>query len=235
VWVAVPVQTNPLTATWPADVAGSPAYAGTSNTVDGLTRTLTVTGEFWRDPGILTDVLDYAADLLDSVKDAVVEGSILYHGMYAAALTFGLALNVAGDEGGSFATGWSSTDIPSGLAVVEVSIEWGESPGDAEDFRTTMHVSNRRAHYSAEMFMHPQRSFNAIGFESDPFEGHTLGAVAPPPTPADPSDLRGPGGSLPTSMADMGIPTDPGSYLRSMGLPTSPGEARDALRDAERR
>lgn len=163
IWVYLPINTNPNTATYPPDSGGSPAYAGTSHSVEGLSRTLTVTIDSWRDPASLSQVQAYASDLLDSVKDTVVEGSLTYYGMFASALTCGMALQVAGS---GYSTGWESL---AGLAVVEVEVEWPQREG--MDYRTTLHCSSRRHHYSSEMFLRPERTYLPMGFDGDPWGG----------------------------------------------------------------
>jgi hypothetical protein len=168
VWVYVPINTNPLQAVSPAnDVHGDPQYGGTSHTVEGFQNTLVVTLDQWRDPGQLAQVLAYAADLLDSVKDTVVEGSVVYYGWYAAALTCGQALHVAGDDGdGSYTTGWESI---ANLCIVEVEVEWTQRAG--YPYRTTLRVSTRRMHYQPDMFLKAAQSFLPLGSSSDPWMG----------------------------------------------------------------
>lgn len=234
VWVAIPIQTNPLQAIEPPDVAGVPQYDGTSYTVDGqVPKTLTVNADFWRDPGQLAQLQDYAADLLDSVKDAVVEGSIVHYGMFEDALTFGLALNVAGDDGdGAYDTGWEDLDLP----IVGVDLEWPVAGDDALDIRTSMQVSNRRAHYSAEVFLSPEQRFLELGAEGNPFDAtspdNVVGKAVPQAGLSTGNDIGAPKADLsgiPTSMGDLGIPTSPGDMglpttMSDLGLPTSPGE-----------
>ncbi|MBV8383588.1 MAG: hypothetical protein JOZ63_13345 [Planctomycetaceae bacterium] len=168
VWAYIPINTNPLQAISPADdVHGDPQYSGTSSTMEGFRNTLVVTLDQWRDPGQLAQVLAYAADLLDSVKDTVVEGSVVYYGWYGTALTCGNALQVAGDDGaGSYTTGWESI---AGLCIVAVEVEWTQRAG--YPYRTTMHVSTRRQHYQPEMFLRPARSWMPLGSSSDPWMG----------------------------------------------------------------
>lgn len=165
IWAYLPVNTGPNQVASPVDVSGVPQYDGTSHTVEGLADTLVVTMPDWRDPGQLSQVQAFADDLLKSVKDGVIEGSVEYHGFYAAALPFGIALNIAG----AATTGWEDAALP----VVGVDVAWSQGP---EDYMTTMSVSNRKGHYSAEMFMRPERSFAPIGIpggDSDPFGGIT--------------------------------------------------------------
>ena len=163
----------PLQAISPAnDVHGNPQYGGTSHTVEGFQNTLIVTLDQWRDPGQLAQVLAYAADLLDSVKDTVVEGSVVYYGWYAAALTCGQALQVAGDDGnGPYTTGWESI---ANLCVVEVEVEWTQRAG--YPYRTTMRVSTRRMHYQPDMFLKPAQVLDAARVVLRPVDGNGLRA-----------------------------------------------------------
>ena len=164
------VNTQALQSVSPADVGGTPQYQGTSHTVDGLAKTLTVTIDSWRDPINLNNVAAYAADLLDSVKDAVVEGMVTYQGLYLPALTMGIALNIAGN---GYTTGWeaplsSFTGFP-GVPVVECELEWPLS--GPMNHVTRMRVSNRRAHYQAQAFLRPDRT----GLTFGPQEGVVTG------------------------------------------------------------
>lgn len=177
-WVYLPIQSNPNTAVQPPDAgtppATAPAYAGTSHAVEGLQKTLTCTVEPWRDPAQLSQVRAYAADLLDSVKDTVVEGSIVYYGLFEPALVFGLAAAVAGDDGaGAYPTGWETLNLP----ILEVDVEWAQRQG--YDYRTTLHASNRRSHYGVGMFMRPERAVGP-GFGAGEVV-HPFGAFLPGP------------------------------------------------------
>lgn len=145
----VPVYMASNAAVSPADVDGVPQYSGTAHTEDGLERTLTVTLPSWRDPANLSAVQAYAADLLDSGKDAALSGTITYLGLYEDALTPGLAVSIAGD---GYDTGWESAALP----VVEGGLEW--PIGGPVGLLTIMRCSNRRAHYSADVFMAPDRT-----------------------------------------------------------------------------
>ena len=166
----VPVYMASNVAVSPADVDGAPQYAGTAHTEDGLERTLTVTLRDWRDPANLSAVQAYAADLLDSGKDAALSGTITHMGLYEGALTPGLAVSIAGD---GYDTGWESAALP----VVEGGLEW--PVGGPIGLLTTMVCSNRRAHYSADVFMAPDRTGGALDL------GGSLdlsGVTAPVPT-----------------------------------------------------
>jgi hypothetical protein len=156
----------------PADVGGSPQYAGTSHTVEGLARTLVVTVDQWRDPGQATAMAAYAADLLDSVKDAIVEGEITLLGLYEPALTMGLAVTVTGL---GYTTGWenlSSSAGHPGLPVIAVELDWNAS--GPVDHTMRLRCSNRRAHNSATMFLKPARTGATWGG----FEGFDIAEAA---------------------------------------------------------
>lgn len=163
VWIYQPVNTNNLYAVYPGDTTGpprTPNYAGTSNTVDGLQKTLTVTIDQWTDPGQFgtygpsgSGMQLYAYDLWSSVSDAVVEGEVTYYGFYAPGLAFGNALTVAGKDGSapSYTTGWEGLSLP----IREVLVEWPQETG--QDYITTMRVSNRRDVYAVDQFLKPPR------------------------------------------------------------------------------
>ena len=176
VWVYIPINTNINISVAPPDAGTppiTPSYAGTSHTVEGLAKTLTVTIAEWRDPAQLSQMQAYASDLLESVKDTVVEGAIIHYGLFESALTFGLAAAVAGDDGvGPYPTGWDALALP----IVGVEVDWVE--GGGQDYITTIEVSNRRGHYSAEMFLRPGRR---VGYSFGVAEGVDHPAGASPP------------------------------------------------------
>jgi hypothetical protein len=152
--VFVPINTGLNLAIEPPNTgtpAVIPAYAGTSHTQEGLTKTLTITVQDWRDPANTTPMLAYASEVLDSVKDAVIEGDVEFLGLYTAGLTPGLALNIAGS---GYNLGWESGAIPA-LPVTECELSWGK--GGILHI-TTMKCSNRRQRFGAEAFMRPDRS-----------------------------------------------------------------------------
>jgi hypothetical protein len=130
----------------------SSTYAGTANTVEGIARTLVVTVPSWRDPANQTAMNVFAADILDSCKDTVLEGTVTYLGLYTTALTMGMALNVAGN---GYVTGWEAGTVPA-IPVVEVQVEWPLA--DGLDNITTMRCSSRRGHMDAAAFLRPDRT-----------------------------------------------------------------------------
>jgi hypothetical protein len=152
--VLLAVNKGVLTSTQPADIAGVPQYTGTSNTVEGRTNTLYVMVPAWRDPGNQAAMDDYCAHLLDSVKDTVVEGSVVYYGLFEAALTPGVALSIAGD---GYTTGWESLALP----IYETELSFPQSGPHL--YITRMMCSNRRAQYTGELFVRPSRTGITIG------------------------------------------------------------------------
>jgi len=138
---AVNVQT--LTATVPAS-----GYEGTAHTVDGMEDTMPIYLREWRDPANLANVLAFAQDQLDSVKDAIVEGSVTLQRLYTPALGFGVGLSI---EGARYETGWEGVNLP----VVQVDVSWNSR--GASSHTTTLQVSNRRANYAATAFLQPER------------------------------------------------------------------------------
>lgn len=147
----VAVNTGNLTAIWPANTgtpAVTPAYGGTSYTVEGMQETLTLTVGQWRDPINLSAMLDFAKDVHDSVKDAVIEGEVIYHGKYLTALTPGVALSIAGN---GYTTGWEGLALP----ILEAEVRWNS--GVETQFTVSMRVSNRRQSLSPGAFMKPDR------------------------------------------------------------------------------
>jgi hypothetical protein len=161
VWALIPVYSDPNQAVAPADVSGVPQYAGTSYTVEGKTDTFVVPCPAWRDPANLAQMQAYAAEILDAVKDTVVEGAITYLGLYQNALVPGLKANVTGVD---FTTGWEAVNLP----VVEASLVW--QPKGPTSWVTRMTCSSRRSFLSEAFYMRPARSF-ASPLESDPFMG----------------------------------------------------------------
>lgn len=156
-------------------IAPASGYEGTSNTVEGIERTLTITAESWRDPINQDSMEDYAQDMLDSVKDTIVEGSIVVHDLYTAGLRFGGAVSVTGD---SYTTGWEGLAIP----IREASLQWNSGTGT--HYTTTLHCSNRRAHFTSGSYLAPSRIPGSTFGDSGTFlaPGADLSALPGGPT-----------------------------------------------------
>jgi hypothetical protein len=137
-------------AIYPPDSGGSPVYAGTSYTVEGMTETLTVTCLQWRDPANQSNMNAYAHDLHDSVKDTIVSGTVVYHGQYLTGMQAGQGISIAGN---GYTTGYEGLSVP----IRSAELHWEIGPGRAVNFTTVMQLSNRRAHYTSDAFLRPDR------------------------------------------------------------------------------
>lgn len=163
VQVFAPVAIGDLTATSPPDAAGpTPQYDGTIYGIDGIERTLTITVPAWRDPSNQVNMQNYAGAMLDTVKDAYFDGSITYLGYYKPAMSFGLALNIAGD---GYTLPFAAMNAP----VVSATLHWVD--GGPSALETEMQVSNRRGQYSAELFLRPVPEGFRLGTQSGVFIG----------------------------------------------------------------
>lgn len=162
----VPIYTGTNQVVSPADVAGVPQYAGTYKAIEGKERTLTVTVPSWRDPLNASSMQAYADNLLDSVKNTILEGTVEYLGLYESALDMGHALNVAGAVCIG-TTGWEAASIAP-IPIVSCSVAWNCTPGAPTSWTTSLHCSNRMAHFSAEMYMKPDRTGVSFDWEGLP-------------------------------------------------------------------
>jgi hypothetical protein len=145
VWALLAYGRGTLTAQAP-----SSGYAGTSFTVEGIQRTLYIDLPQWQRAGDLATYAAYAAMKLATVQNTVVNGTVNYAGLYADALTLGIALNIAGDNGSAYATGWESIAAPVRSVVVQFT-DGGSTP-----WITSMALSNRRKQATGDpYFLHP--------------------------------------------------------------------------------
>jgi hypothetical protein len=74
--VMLPYSRGALAATYPPDVSGSPAYAGTAYTLAGLERTQTVDVDSWGYEGNAPQLLDLAEMLNEASRDEQVSGNV---------------------------------------------------------------------------------------------------------------------------------------------------------------
>lgn len=151
VQVFLPCQVGQLLAVYPPDIAGIPQYAGTSHTVEGLSRTKYVSVNEWRDYSNQANMNLFAQELHGAICDTVVEGTVVYHGKLDAALVPGIKLNITGDV---YTTGYEAINVP----IVACELEFNESGDTGTTYTTTMRVSNRRAPYSGAVFTRPSQS-----------------------------------------------------------------------------
>lgn len=155
VQVFIPVASGILESVYPPNSGGSPVYAGTSHSVEGLSETKVVTVREWRDYSNQSNMTAWASEMLDSLKDTVIEGDVAYMGLLSSVLTPGHAVNLPGNP---YTSGWESAALP----VQRVTLEYHESRSPTS-YTTTLHVSNRRALYAGEAFMRPSQVGLPVG------------------------------------------------------------------------
>lgn len=153
----VPVAYGTLTAYAPS----ATTYSGTLDAVEGVQRTKTITVLEWKDYSNNANMQLFANEMLDSVKDVVVEGTVPYLGLQAAYLSPGQSVSIAGD---GYTTGWESLALP--VASVEVEFQSGNR---GTSYLSTLHLSNRRGRYSAENFLRPGITGAQFGADGDSF------------------------------------------------------------------
>jgi hypothetical protein len=153
VWVMLPINQGILQVASPADVSGVPQYAGTSNSVEGLEDTLTITVPEWRDPANSPAMQAYADNWHNAVKDTVVEGSVTYHGLWTPGLSSGpFTLTFDWSGAGYDAPMYFASSFP---VVSEAEVTFMDG---GTRFTTRARFSNRIGHYSAQQFLHPDRT-----------------------------------------------------------------------------
>lgn len=201
----------------PQDASGGvPQYAGTFYSVEGQSRTLVVTVPAWRDPANAASMQTFADNLLDSVKNTVREGSVEYLGLYTPALEMGCALSIAGT---GYATGWESAALP----VVDCEVSWGVLAGEPVAVRTVMRCSNRMAHFSADQFLHPDRTGETFGWDAGldlsggvSLSGYAgIGGLSVADLPSAAGSMPNPGADVPNPGA--GLDTSTPDFPNPMG------------------
>src|SRR5271166_59943 len=153
----VPIATGDLTVAAP-----SSGYAGTLYTVEGISRTKTITLRDWTEYGANANIATFAAEQFDSIKDVVVEGSINYLGLATTYLTPGASVSITGY---GYTTGFETlqtSPMPAGLPVasVDVTFNWG---GSGAAYVTTLHLTNRKQKYTSDVFVRPPATGQALG------------------------------------------------------------------------
>ncbi len=160
----LPVAVGALTAACPAD-AGSPAapqYDGTAFDDYGIERTLYVTVAGWRDAYNSENMERYACELLDTVKDTALEGTVPLRRFDARFLTPGNGIVLTG-------TGYTTDYEGITLPVVGVSLHWG-SARSPDLYRMELRVSNRREAFSGGTYERPRPEGFQFGGD-EPFVG----------------------------------------------------------------
>ncbi len=140
-------------------------YAGTLYTVEGIERTKTVTVREWRDYSLNTNMQAYSDQLFSAICDVVVEGTIGYLGLATTYLAPGQAVSITA---GTYTTGYESLALP----VASIDIQFNPGPGGTS-YVSALHLSNRRARYSGDVFVRPAVTGQQLGL------GSSLGYTTP--------------------------------------------------------
>jgi hypothetical protein len=117
--------------------APASGYQGTAYTADGIARTKYIDVPSWVYAAGVGNLTALAQMLLDSMKDTVYSGSVVYRGTLASALLPGAALSIAAPSGAP----WTSPLAAMAAPVRGVSIEW---PEGGPSTTTTLRFSTRR-------------------------------------------------------------------------------------------
>ena len=133
-------------------------FEGVAYDDDGREKVLSVFVPTWRDPANRAGMEAYAQQLLDSVKDPIIEGNVAYHALSSTYLGHGNALVIESPDMAT--TPWEATPLP----VRDIQLDWGTSPSDPTLWTITMGVSTRRAHFTDAAFMHPDRTGVTLDF-----------------------------------------------------------------------
>jgi len=153
----IPIANGSLTTQYP-----SSGYGGTMYTVEGIQRTKTITVRDWKDYSLATQMATYCYEAFTSMCDVIVEGSFSYLGLATAYLAPGQAVSIAGS---SYTTGYESianTGGNNGICVASVDIQFNPGPGGTS-YVTTLHLSNRKARFGADVFIRPAVTGQQLG------------------------------------------------------------------------
>ena len=149
--VFLPVASGSLTVQSPS----GGGYAGTLYTVEGISRTKTITVRERRDYSLNANMQTYCNEQFDAIKDIVVEGSIPYLGLNTTYLAPGQAVSIAGN---TYTTGYESLALP----VASVDVQFNAGP-DGTSYAMTLHLSNRKARFSGAVFTRPPITGQQLG------------------------------------------------------------------------
>lgn len=163
VQVFLPVATGALEVESP----GGGGYGGTLDTVEGIQRTKTITVREWRDYSLNGQMQTYCDEQFDAIKDVVVEGVLPCLDMLTTYLTPGQSVSIAGD---GYTTGFEGLDLP----VASVDVIFNNGP-ESTFYHMNLHLSNRKARYSGDLFTRPSVTGQALGLNGG---GIDAGAIA---------------------------------------------------------
>lgn len=119
--VLVPYSRGVISATAPA----GGGYQGTAYTVNGVRQTLYREFPQWTDYKDTVSYATLAQEILDTVKNTVIEGSITYLGKYSTALTLGRALHIAGT---GYSTGYEAMNAVIRTVTLDYAPDGGPVP-----------------------------------------------------------------------------------------------------------
>jgi len=230
----VPYSKGPMQAVCPPDIAGDGyggsgyggdgvwQYEGTAYTVDGIERTWYEDVDAWLDPGEITNMEGLARMILDTLKDAKIDGYIQRNDLWLDALDLNMRLNLKGVD-----ANLETMNCP----LRGVSIVWPPADG-ATHWVTGITWNNQRRMATGEsLFIHP-------AFNNDPRGGGGFGGIGGSGI-GDSSvfDTRfGPGAAQAVApfMTDLGMPFGGGFGIGGM-MPMGPVRrpAADRLRPIE--
>jgi hypothetical protein len=156
----IPVASGSLNVIVP-QVAGVPGYGGTLYTVEGVQRTKVITVRDWRDASNFSNMQTYANEVLQSLENVVVEGTVPYYGLLTTYLTVGSTGQAISIAGNGYTTGWESLSLP----IVSVEIAFQSGP-QGTSYAMGLHLSNRRGRFNADQFLRPNVTGAQLGGSS---------------------------------------------------------------------
>jgi hypothetical protein len=165
VQVLAAIVNGSLTATVPPDNAGA-VYTGQVYAETGRVDTVYVTVPSWIDKANQAAMLDYAWQLLDTVKDPIIEGTVPLMGWGDQFYSPGKSIQLKGD-------GYSTTYQYSAVPVIGVDVALTPSP---VLYRTQLRVSSQRQAFAAAQFERPLPRGLEIG--GGGFEGAATAGVS---------------------------------------------------------
>jgi hypothetical protein len=146
-------------------------YSGTAYTVDGISRVKLLHLDEFNYAGLNANMAILAAEYLAVFQDAIIEGSVMHHGIPAGfdplAMGYALNLSIAGTT-----SPWDGVNLP----VRSVTVRWPQGTGDQHT--VTFNVSNRRRPFQGDdLYIHPMELGGGGGVQGGqlPFDQGQMG------------------------------------------------------------
>jgi hypothetical protein len=152
VQVLLPIVDGSLHVVAPSDNSGE-VYAGSVVAETGRSETLTITVPSWTDNSNLTAMREYAWQVLDTIRDPIVEGTVPVLGWDSTFYAPGQLVQL---KGNGFATPWQHQAVP----VVAVEVELYGTP---VRYRTRLQLSSQRQAFAAAVFERPAPTGLVLG------------------------------------------------------------------------